>query len=80
MYSNGVSEVNLLEVESGLLEALKGHPADAESREFLIFFVGHSLGGAVAIKAAEARDQQNIKFNEPYTTYIYIYICTYQNM
>lgn len=36
-----------------LLEAMKGYPEDAKPREFRIFFVGHSLGGAVAVQAAE---------------------------
>jgi len=37
----------------GLLEALKGYPEDSDPREFDIFFIGHSLGGAVALQAAE---------------------------
>lgn len=36
-----------------LLEAMKGSSGDGEIRKIDVFFVGHSLGGAVAIRAAE---------------------------
>lgn len=36
-----------------ILQALQEQPEDAETREFRVCFVGHSLGGAVAVHAAE---------------------------
>jgi pimeloyl-ACP methyl ester carboxylesterase len=41
-----------------LLEALKGYPEDSGPREFDVFFIGHSLGGAVALQAAEVVARQ----------------------
>lgn len=37
----------------GLLEAMRGHAPDAGLREISVLFVGHSLGGSVAIQATE---------------------------
>mmetsp|Transcript_10500 Transcript_10500/g.29181 ORF Transcript_10500/g.29181 Transcript_10500/m.29181 type:complete len:314 (-) Transcript_10500:123-1064(-) len=36
-----------------LLEAMKGSEPNTQSREIQVLFVGHSLGGAVALQAAE---------------------------